>query len=152
MTSILIWDAPLAELSINLSSKFDSVYLWSDYIDADYDKFFSVPLLLEKNRDYCRDQYLDLLRSIASFKILNQDLPGLYQYSPSTSLWWSSLTHESCFFDKSPLSLNSFIRSLSIPILKHIIKSYLPLPYSNCQYLKESVITILPLQILDLGD
>ena len=95
---LVIIDSPNAVFS----KPFDQLILWQSYDESSFPNAVSIPLLVEKNANYLRSRYLQLIHDIGEVSIDNTKLYESLEIRPGFSYWWMTLMTEKCNWAKSP--------------------------------------------------
>jgi len=80
----------------------NDVIYWSSYTNSEVDGIFSLPLLVEKNADNLKSQYLALIYEFGKAKIRDKQIVEHLKIRPNFSYWWMTLLVEKCNYSKSP--------------------------------------------------
>ena len=102
---LVIIDSPNAVFS----KPFDQLILWQSYDESAFPNAVSIPLLVEKNANYLRSRYLQLIHDLGEVSIENTKLYESLELRPGFSYWWMTLMTEKYNWAKSP-SITDVVR------------------------------------------
>lgn len=93
---VVIWDvdAPLPENGINKEKVI--VVLWSKYCNIVAKDLVSIPVLVERDADKFKSQYLSWIYDLGDFQVAGRKVHENFQIRKGYSYWWATLVAHKC--------------------------------------------------------
>lgn len=86
----------------NIECKDCHILNWCSYFYEKNKNIYSLPNLIDQNKDFYKSKYLEFLFNLGETKIDEKSLVDFLEIRPNLSYWWMTLLNEKCNAIKSP--------------------------------------------------
>ena len=89
-----------SEVHVNINGC--DIINWSSYFISNDNKIFSLPKLVDANKEKIKNKYLEYIFNLGESRINGKPLVNFLEIRPNFSYWWMTLLSEKCNAIKSP--------------------------------------------------